>query len=299
MLPNFLIIGAPRCSTTMLYENLKLHPDIFMSGLKEPLFFLLEGEKTPSPGPTPIPGIRNLPEYEALFHSSLGKKAMGEASTLYLYGPDAPSRIKHHIPHVKLIAILRQPVDRAYSHFMKNRLGGIEPIPDFLSALCAEESREKSGWFPFWFYCDIGRYADQISRFDKQFGQLQIRFFLWEDLQTNPSAVFRQIFQFLEVDETFRPPVSIRYNTAGKPKLKFLHDLLVRPHTIKKMLKPFLPIPLQASLFWKIMNFNLATPRLNPDVRKLLQDGYREDILRTQDLIQRDLSHWLREADTP
>ena len=121
-MPNFLIIGAMRAGTTSLYHYLKQHPQVYMSPVKEPRFFALEGEK-PDPGrPTDERlmnhSITDIEAYRALFQAVSKETAIGEASPLYLYSPKAPERIRHYIPDAKLIAVLRDPVERAYSHFL-------------------------------------------------------------------------------------------------------------------------------------------------------------------------------------
>jgi hypothetical protein len=293
MLPNFLIIGAPRCGTTMVYENLKRHPEIFMSAVKEPSFFILNGEKNTYSGPMPIPVVNDSIAYQALFNGFEKKKAVGEASTLYLYSPKAPPQIKEMLPEIKIIVLLRPPVDRAYSHFFKNRLGGIEPIADFPNALAAEEWRIQNGWFPFWFYRDIGRFDIQIERYFRYFRQEQMRFYLLDDFQQNPSETFMDIFQFLGVNSDFRVESSIRFNAAGKPRHRLVHALLSQPFGVKNMLKRMLPSSIQRFLFWKIMKLNLSIPPMQRETQQALQAYYRENILKTQDLIQRDLSAWL------
>src|SRR5215210_1748036 len=154
MLPNFLVIGAGKSGTTSLYHYLRQHPDVYMSPVKEPLFFAAEGGRIRFPGPdgrmisrAANPGaVTRMKDYRALFAGVSGKKAVGEASPQYLYTPEAPLRIKHYVPEAKLIAVLRNPVERAYSAFLHRTRLGREPLADFSEALRQEDSRMREGW---------------------------------------------------------------------------------------------------------------------------------------------------------
>ena len=119
-----------------------------MSRVKEPLFFAVEGRREPFHGFEDNQGIRNLSDYCALFSETQNEPVIGEASPMYLYlnSEQAPARIKHYAPEAKLIAVLRNPVDRAYSHFLFHRDLKIEPLTDFRAAIAAEAERERSGW---------------------------------------------------------------------------------------------------------------------------------------------------------
>ena len=167
-LPNFLIIGAAKAGTTSLYRYLEQHPEVYMSPVKEPKFFALGGERLDYRGPGDEARMRgasvtSLEDYRELFRGVSTETAVGEASTLYLYSERAAARIKHHVPDVKLIAVLRNPVDRAYSDFLHLVRDGIEPLTDFPQALEAEESRIRSRWAPMWHYRRRGFYHPQLK----------------------------------------------------------------------------------------------------------------------------------------
>ena len=121
-LPNFIIIGAEKAGTTALWQFLRQHPQVYMSAVKEPQFFGYEGREVSFQGPGPVVKealpICDLEEYKSLFKGTESYKAVGEASPSYLYNSQAPERIRHYVPQAKLIAILRNPVDRAYSRFL-------------------------------------------------------------------------------------------------------------------------------------------------------------------------------------
>jgi Sulfotransferase family len=306
-MPNFLVIGAAKSGTTALYEYLKQHPQIYMSWLKEPHFFAFEGEKPyfRGPGDQELYNyivVDNLGEYLALFQGASSETAIGEASVNYLYLPRACARIKHYLPEAKLIAVLRDPVERAYSSFLHMTRDGREPLNDFAQALRAEGGRIQDGWAPIWHYKQAGFYHAQLKRYYEAFAREQIRVYLYEDLNNDPVSVLLDIYRFLGVDETFGPDISKRYNVSGVPKNERLHafySFLMRPHPIKSAFKPLVPSGLRRRFLERLVNTirnrNLVKPPLSENVRRQLTEAYRGDILRLQGLIQRDLSGWLQQ----
>ncbi len=297
-MPNFLIIGAAKAGTTALYRYLNEHPQIYMSPKKEPQFFALEGEKADFQGPGDGIKYTYITEFEAyceLFDNVVNELAIGEASPWYLYEPKAPERIQHYIPNAKLIAILRDPVERAYSNFLNSVREDLEPLNDFVQAMEAESERINSNWSPRWFYKQRGFYYIQLKRYFDQFDRNQLKVYLYEDLQSDPIGLMQDIFQFLGVDETFVPDTSQKHNVSLIPRNKVLNKLFRQPNSIKSILKPFLPSRLRKQVKTNLINLNLQKkPQLQPEVRKQLIEEYREDILKLQELIQRDLSRWLK-----
>ena len=298
-MPNFLIIGAAKAGTTALYHYLKQHPQIFMPPVKEPNFFALEGQKPNFRGPGDDEAINrfsitDIEAYQALFEGAENALAIGEASPLYLYSPDAPRRIRRYVSNAKLIVILRNPVERAYSHFLHFVRDGREPHTDFRRALIEEERRIREHWEWAWHYKAVGFYFIQLKRYYELFDLEQIRVYLYEDFKEKPMELLCDIFRFLGVDDDFKPDVSLRFNVSGVPRNKVLHAFLSKPHPVKSLLKPLIPVKLRQRLVVTLQNRNLAKPELPAAVRKELVDLYREDILKLQALIKRDLSHWLR-----
>jgi len=264
VMPNFLIIGAAKAGTTSLYEYLKQHPQIWMSPVKEPNFFALEGDTLDFRGPGDQDYIKSfsitkIEDYLNLFQGVENQLAIGEASPLYLYSPSAAERIRHYIPETKLIAILRNPVERAYSQFLMFVRDGREPLSDFAEAFEQEETRMRNNWEWAWQYTHIGFYYVQLQRYFDKFDHSQIRVYLFEDFNTNPVGVLQDIFQFLGVNEEFIPDMSVKHNVSLIPKDKNPDELMLRP-----------------------------------EVRRRLVQLYQEDIFRLQDLLQRDLSTWLK-----
>ncbi len=296
-MPNFLIIGAQKAGTTALWHYLDWHPQIYMSPVKEPGFFVFKDDKPDFCGPKDLDSFRyvttDLESYSNLFAGASNEIAIGEASTWYLYSSKAPNLIQKYIPNVKLIAILRNPVDRAYSSFMHLIRDEREPESDFAYALKEENSRINNNWEYLWHYRQMGFYSLQIKRYFEKFTPSQIQIHLYEDLNHNPSELLKKIFRFLNVDETQMPEVYTRLNISGTRKSKLIENLLQEDNTLKNFLKPVFPIKFRKNIANYMRTKNYKKPSCPLKIRQELIEIFREDILELQDLIQRDLSHWL------
>lgn len=299
-MPNFLIIGAQKSGTTALYHYLRQHPQIYMSPKKETNFFALESEKLNSCEPATSQSrgkrpIDNISAYRELFQDVANEIAIGEASPWYLYNPKVPERIQHYLPSVQLIAVLRNPSERAYSHFLNSVRDGVEPLTDFAQALQEEEIRVKNNFNPMrYHYQQIGFYYVQLKRYFDRFDKNQIRIYLHEDFKADPTNLLQDIFQFLAVDDAFIPDMSRKFNVSGVPKNQALQALFNQQNIIKSVLKPFLPQSLRKQLKYDLRNQNLDKPDPLPSqVKQQLVEVFRADILKLEDLIQRDLSKWL------
>ena len=297
-MPNFLIIGAAKAGTTSLYEYLKMHPQVYMSPRKETRFFAVYQENLNFQGPGDLTRyyfVKDLETYRALFDGVTDEIAIGEASPWYLYLPKAAERIKQHIPNVKLIAILREPVARAYSHFWHSIRENIEPITDFSQAMAAETERIENNWSQHWHYRQRGFYYAQLKYYYDLFKPEQIKVCLYDDLVSDPITLMQDIYRFLGVDDTFIPNTDKKYNVGAIPKNKTVAKLLKRSHPLKNVLSTLIPSQkIRQQIKENLLNLNLRPkPSLQPEVRRKFLAEYREDILKLQDLLQRDLSMWL------
>lgn len=297
-LPNFLIIGAARTGTSSLYEYMRQHPDIWFSPVKEPMFFALEGRKPDFRGPGDDQEINrksvvDLAAYQALFAGVTTQRAIGEASANYLYSDQAAVRIKHYVPEAKMIAVLRNPVERAYSSFLYTIRDQREPLRDFAQALEQEDKRIASGWEHIWHYSRMGFYGQQLQRYYEHFDKSRIRVYLNEEMKQDAPRVLKDIFGFLEVDTNFMPDTSVSYNEGGVPKRKLLNAVLTRPSVFKRMLRPLMPA-VAMKFYTRLKHSNLDKPPLDAEVRARLVALYRDDVLRLQDMLDKDLSAWLK-----
>jgi len=293
MMPNFLVIGAAKAGTTSLYYYLRQHPEIFMSHIKEPKFFWLEQREIDlSVERTKIQVdeyIDNIEDYKKLFQEVKDEKAVGEASPVYIAVPETPHRIKHHIPEAKLIALLRNPVDRARSAHSWNIQLGIEPLYEFEQA--AKEELKPGNWRN---YLELGLYNNQLQHYFNTFDKEQLRVYLYEDLRNNPTDMLQDIFEFLGVDSSFVPNMTEKFNVSMVPKYKLIDAILRDKNPVISNIKKIVPDNFFKKTHKTLNKWNSTRPRsVSPELRKDLLKYYKQDILQLQDLINRDLSGWL------
>jgi len=231
--PDFVIAGAAKCGTTALFEYLSRHPSVFMPRDKEPGFFSAD-----LPG-----GMRSLEEYRALFEAAPPHCLTGEASTRYLYSNVAIARLVAHNPNVKIIVMLRNPIDAAYSlHGYAYRYGH-EDIADFEQAWRAQEGRfagedrisEKGGQIFKYDYRATYRYAPQIRRVLQHVPARQRHIVLYEEFFADPSRHYANVLEFLGLAPTpvCAFPVVNPYVGVRSP---WLERVLRRPPGLLKVL---------------------------------------------------------------
>ena len=297
--PNFMIIGAAKSGTSALYRYARQHPEVYMSQVKETHFFSYKDAppNTRGPGDTVNEAVTDMATYLTLFEDAGNAKAIGEASPTYLYSERAPGLIKEFIPEVKLIAILRQPADRAFSAFMHVTRDGREPVADFAEALQLEEERIAKNWGPIWHYRNVGYYSRQIERYYALFDREQIRVYLYDDFSVRPIDVLQDIFRFLDVEDAFVPDMRIKANVSGVQKSQSIYWLIERlfsrPNPIRAAARRLIGEETRWRFTSSVRNRNLVRQSIPLDIRRELTELYRDDILRLQDFLGRDLSAWL------
>jgi hypothetical protein len=295
-MPNFLVIGAAKGGTTALHRYLKQHPQIFMSPRKELRFFPFENDPPDYRGPGDEADAASmtisLEDYVAQFEGSDDYPARGEISPLYLYLPQSAERIRHYIPEAKILAVLRQPAERAYSHYLMMRRDGLETL-GFEDALAAEDERVAGRYGHRWHYLRRGFYAAQLKPYFANFRRERIKIYLYEDYVSDSVGFAQDIFRFLNVDDSFVPDMSVRHNESKLPRSRSLQVFLTEPRAAKNLFKTFIPARWSRRIGDRLRGKNLTRPPLSADVRRQLTEVYREDIKELQDMLGRDLSHWL------
>lgn len=304
--PDFLIIGAPKSGTTSIYHYLQQHPQIFMASLKEPHFFLFDGKEAPLMN-GPFDAIRrsemvdSWDAYRSLFDHAGESLTCGEASIRYLYSKQACAAIHRRLPLAKLVVILRNPADRAFSSYQRDRQHGNEPCPTFEQALDEGERREQESWF-IGAHESLGFYCRYLEPYFQTFGHERVRVLLHDDLRDNPGGMLRDLFEFLGVDADFEPSLSVKYNVTGAIENPFWRLLWMRTRALRARLLPYMPMSWRGRFFdliaSKPVQKRVVQPML-PETRERLIGVYRNDILALQDLIGRDLSNWLDPGERP
>ena len=284
-----------KSATTSLYTYLKQHPDIFMTSVKEPMFFnnynkkndyIIKGRSSNKK--------TTLKKYYNLFNTVKNETAIGEASPSYISDKNCPALIRKHLPGVKIIAILRQPVKRAYSNYLHARKSGREIISNFEEAFNEEEERIKKNWSPLYYYKSKGLYFEQLNRYYDLITKENIHIVLFEDIIKSPESVSKEIFRFLNVDDSFIPDCRRVINVSGEPKGLFGWLVMqMRYYNLMPEIEfsKYLPKIVIKFLF----NAAYSKPKkINNDTVKRLTDlYYKDDILKLEKLITKDLKHWL------
>lgn len=279
MLPNFIGIGAQRAATTWLYQCLKEHPEVYVPDVKEIHFFDENYDKP-------------LAWYLSFFEDASGYPAVGEITPNYLNVPEALLRIAEHLPTARLIVILREPIARAYSAYrlLNERFG-------HMSFQEACESTE--------YFLRLSCYSEDLKRMYASFPAAQIRVFFYEDVSERPRELLRELFRFLEVDDTFEPAAATKvYNAIIMPGAQRFASSLrldwfvgrVRNTRLGQWAKSQISKQ-QARMkapAGETRKRTQAESAIAPDEYiKYLKDYFRRDILEVQRLTGRDLSSWL------
>jgi Sulfotransferase family len=297
IIPNFFIVGAARSGTTSLDRYLSQHPQIYIAPRKEVNFFAATHFPRTGPGDERVNRgvIKDYDQYAQLFTGIKGEKAIGESSVFYLCYPDVAERIAQAVPYAKIIMVLREPVDRAYSAYMYLVRDGRE-LSGFVEGLSLEEERIQKGYEPMWWYKELGMYYKQVKGYFDVFGRQQVKVLLYDELFANPKQVLRDVFSFLEVKEDVVINTSVHYNVGGVPKSRVLYTLLDKfirkPNTLGKCIKSLVPLHLRS--VWASKTIRMLSQAVSVDTRTQtqLETYFAEDVKKLEDLLQRNLDCW-------
>ncbi len=268
-LPEFVVVGAQRCGSTSLYRYLEDHPAVFMAAVKELHFFDRHFD-------------RGLSWYREQFADASPAQRAGEATPRYMASATAVERLAATLPEARLLAILRDPVERAYSHYWMERARGREN-GSFEAAIAAEEARHDPEVLPA--YLGQGRYITQLERICRLVPRHHLHVILLEDLLARPEATFAQVCRFLDIDDAYRPA------NLGQPVNSFVAFRSLALRRATKGIPRSLPV-LSKALGRLNAQDKSSYPSLLPETRNRLAAYFEDDNRALATFLDRDLDAW-------
>jgi Sulfotransferase family len=305
--PDFLVIGAPKGGTTALHAVLAQHPELYLSAVKEPKYYLCDGRPPPrstqrGPGDahSAQEWIWREREYSALFDVAPAGRLTGESTPFYLYDTAAHARMAADIPNAKLIAILRDPVDRAYSNWTHLRSDGLEPVPDFLDALALEEERIARGWAPFWHYRAMGRYAEQLRSLYEYFPRDQVLLLRYRELVDDPVGLLKRLEAFLGLPPQRAVPAARAENVhpfvEPSARVRVLGGLVRAGASAGSLVPPQVWRRASSPLLKALHAKGVRRPTLTSDERRVALEGLSDDIRELEQVTGATYADWLGET---
>ena len=302
--PNFFIVGQPKAGTTALYAFLRQHPDIYMSDVKEPHFFCSDFHQQSDQyyQNQIFFKYRDINSYLKLFSKADSFKMVGEASIHYLYSKFAAKEIYEFNPKAKIIIMLREPVDWLYSLHNQFLNVNIEEEKDFVQALTLQEKRKQGHNIPnrvicpsWLYYSDKVKYYEQVKRFYDVFNPSQIKVIIFEDWRNNNSKVYKDILNFLEVNNKTEPQYK-SINARSTPRFKPLNKILYSP-SVTKIAQDIIPYSLYEFITKKVIDKYLFKQVkkdsnsliLSEESKHIMLLDFKQEVVKISNLLNMDL----------
>ena len=285
---DFFIVGAPKAGTTSLYHYLSEHPQVEMSSQKEPDYF--SDKAIHEQGMYYAKNrVNTLDKYESLF---VQKESVvyGEASVSYLFYENVAEDIKKYNPNAKIIIMLRNPIERAFSHYLMDYRLGL--ISDSFENVLAKKSKHKNAHLFYQQYIEVSKYSKQIQRYLDFFEKDSILFIDYEDLKINVSKTVDQVYNFLHISTEFAADINTKHNTFTMPKNKVIR-LIYSFVFLRKILTFLFPTYLVKNI--RVLLFKSdKKPELLKETRSLLKRIFNDDIKNLEEVLSKDYSKWIK-----
>jgi len=312
-LPNFFVVGAPKAGTTTLYHYLDQHPQIYMSPIKEPNYFATEirpqnlGEELQEQAVRDLAALQEYlwgpmnekrfggmvtewDDYLRLFRGVKGEKAIGEASVCYLWSKTAAQNIHDAVGRAKIVMILRDPADRAFSQYLEALANG-RIKSSFADQIEESRTRKDDKFHLMHPFLELGRYHEQVRRYMEQFGEENILILFYESYGNQLAQCLREVYQFLDVDPDFASGASQRLLEPQVPRLSAAMRLL-RKYGVSQQIRKLSPAGLERFLRGAAFRKRRSLVMSRED-RNCLIEYYEDDIRKLSHLLHRDLTAWL------
>lgn len=277
--PNFFIVGAPRSGTTSLYNYLKCVPGIYMPPVKELNYFAqgvsVRYRRKPSLRVRRYSPVRDQTDYLKLFENVKDEIAVGDATASYLSDPEAAGRIKAAVPEARIIMILRDPVERVYSHYLLDARAGWQRAP-FEEAARTE------------LYLEPSMYAKQAQRYLNVFGPDHIKILIFEEFIQDPRKAVREVLTFLGVNA--EPPAIVGevYNYFTIPRSPFVGRIL-RSRPMRVAMRVLIQPRTRRKIRRQVLGKKANKPPMTETTRRFLEDVFRADVLSLERILDRSL----------
>ena len=278
--PNFFIVGTIRAGTTSLHEYLNSSPNIYMSLVKEPHFFA----KIRVTENSHFSPIRDEQKYLKLFSKVKDEKAIGEASPTYLQDPKAPYLIHKYVPKARIIIILRDPVERAFSHYLLLMNKGWEKHS--FGEIIRETNREKKDALTD--VLEAGMYHEQVKRYLDIFGSDQVKILIFEEFAKDTRKAVREVLEFLGINDEPPEVVDKTYNPFSIPKGP-LSRFLLSNNTIRQLGNKLLSSSTRLYLRENFLLKKSEKPLISIDDKNFLINYYQNDVEKLKKLLNRPL----------
>jgi hypothetical protein len=301
-LPQFVIAGAPKAGTTALHAALATHPELYLSPVKEPKFYLTDGrppprEKQRGPGDahSAQEWIWRREEYLWLFDDAPAGAVRGESTPFYLYDRAAHARLAADVPGIKVIVVVRDPVDRAVSNYVHLRADGLEPEADFLAAVRLEQRRIDAGWAPFWHYRGLGRYGAQLRDLYRHVPREQVFLLRYRQLVDTPQETLDRVAGFLGVAPGIAhtvAPENVKPYVAETVRYRALSRVLRAGAAAGAHLPPQLWRQASRPLIAALHGGHAPRPRPSVEVRREVLEPLLPDIELLEELTGESFADW-------
>jgi hypothetical protein len=296
-LPNLFVVGAAKAGTTALYHYFRAHPQVFVPReLKETNYMAFQAGMPKLAGPKDKRyvgrSVTTLEAYQALYRERTSEPVVADVSPSYLYYPEVAGRIARLAPQAKIVIVLRNPVESAFSMYAMMRRDRREPCTKFAEAFHQSEQRIADGWEWAWDYKRGYEFSRQVSHYLERFPTSQLFISLYEHLHDNPEAFYADLTRFLNIDMIDLAGTNRRVNAAPRRgdrlKKSRAGSLLLRAGLAASRLVP--------STIRDRLRHTIDSPAhtLEAADRRMLVEHYRDDIARLAEMLKWDLSHWTR-----
>jgi Sulfotransferase family len=274
--PNFFLVGAAKAGTTSAYAYLSQHPQVFFPHVKEPHFFTQV--RTTRAQRRFVEVITDRSEYLRLFRGANGFNVVGDASPSYLWHPEVARRIRARVPEAKIAIILRDPVERAHSHYLMDYREGIQDL-DFYDALVRDMNRREKAWGISSLYYELGQYAQQVKRYFETFRRRQVGVFFFEDFRRDVKGALKKLLQFLELDIAAldRIDTSKMHNAYAEPRNEVMRYLAGAKFS-RILGQTIVPRRTGKFIFERFFLRRASKPAIDPRARDLLCSLYEPDV---------------------